>query len=115
MPEKVPLGSPFTVRTSPSNPPTAILTTPETRLRLSTSLAVAPGEIVTGAPFSVYAAFASTVSRGASFTAAMLTVDVVVVAPVPSETVHVRVRCGLVPKSVGFSLVDWNPTVCSSA
>jgi hypothetical protein len=87
-------------------------------LTLSSSFAVAPGEIVigvTGGPFSVYAAVASTDSWGASFTAAILTVDVAVVASVPSVTVHVRVRCGLVPKCVGLSLVDRNPTVCSSA
>ena len=81
---------------------------PATRLRSSTSLAVAAGEIVTGAPFSVYAAVAATVSCGASFTATISSVVVAVVTAVPSDTVHDRVRCGLALKSVGLSLVDWN-------
>jgi len=62
MPAKVPLCRPLTVRTSPPNPPATILTSPKIRSELSASLAVAAGEIVTGEPFSVYAAVAATVS-----------------------------------------------------
>jgi hypothetical protein len=93
---------------SPANPPATILTPPEIRSVLSTSLAVAAGEIVTGEPFSVYAAVAATVSSGASFTATILIVVVAVVTDALSVTAHVRVRCGLWLKSVGLSLLDWN-------
>jgi hypothetical protein len=81
----------------------------------SASLAVAAGETVTGDAFSVYAALAATVSKGASFSAVISSVVVAVVTAVPSDTNQVRVRCGLALKSVGLSLVDWNATVCSSA
>ena len=56
-----------------------------------------------------------TVLIGSSFSAVIASVVVMVVSVAPSDTDQVSVRCGLAPKSVGFSLVDSNATVCSSA
>ena len=53
MPENVPLCSPLTVSRSPSTAVETILTSPETRVRSSTSITVDAGESTTGAAFSV--------------------------------------------------------------
>ena len=54
MPAKVPaVCRPLTVRRSPGRAPTSIVICPAVRLKLSTSVAVAAGEIVVGASFSV--------------------------------------------------------------
>jgi hypothetical protein len=75
-------------------------------LSLSATETPAIGRVVSSATLCA----PGTVLTEASFTAVIASVVVAVVTAVPSDTDQVRVRCGLAPKLVGLSLVDWNCT-----
>ena len=104
---------------SPANLPVVIDTVAPTRSRLSGSVTVARLDSTTGVGPSVNCAPGAALNVGASLTAVTLIVEVAVetllLLAVPSSTVHVTVRVGEDPKSVGLSLVELNATVSSTA